>query len=300
MAKPHRVALENVVMRARSPARMTTRPLAARRETMSWISLAAVLICLLSACAPNALADQARSSPLPLDTPTSSLTPADEEIWGLWRRGAHSRSLESLGCQACHPADAQGGTASQIAWRNPDTGEPETMTDSRELCGNCHPEALDMLHASKGFHATLQCTLCHDPHRLNADCTSSGCHPSVSADLEVIASLAVEPGHETTEPHHCGGSSCHAVATQVARSGSLQHIGIQHAYLTCAACHDTAGMEVGPDPQGFGWNTWLPGAGSEGRRPFFSHNLQRQVGCECCHFEANRWELPYPVTNDKP
>ena len=268
-----------------------------QRMIVGWIAVAT--LCLASACAPDAHAVEAPPSSLPLPTLTPTLSQVQQEIWGLWRRGGHSKTVENLRCETCHQVNANGEAVSEIVWRNPDTGSYEAVSNSIELCGECHREVLEIRHTSLDPHATFQCTVCHEPHRVNARCTSSGCHPSVAADLEIINNLAIEPGHETTEPHHCGGNSCHAVATQVAQSGNLLHIGVQHAYLTCAACHDAAGMEIGPVPNSSQWNTWLPAAGSVEKRPFFSHSIQRQVDCERCHFEGNLWELPYPVTNIK-
>ncbi len=99
-------------------------------------------------------------------------------------------------------------------------------------------------------------------------------------------------GHNTGMDTLCNGSGCHSVATQVATMPFSVH-GAQHTGVTCAACHDADGLEVGPQDNGSTWVPWRSYKidGEATSIPFSSHNLQYQVDCSRCHYEDNPWDL---------
>ena len=206
---------------------------------------------------------------------------------------------QAVDCDVCHSPLANGGFSTDVSYWNPETGGYEEVQDTSELCRNCHrqSESIDnSIDMGTGMHAKLGCTACHEPHRGTASCTNSTCHASLEAEVTVIGRLYMPPGHENAEPHDCGGAQCHSAATQVAQDNSFLHIGNYHGNLTCSACHDATGMEVEPGDDFLEWNTWQPVTwdGQEGKRPKFSHNVQREVDCTRCHYEANPWRLPVP------
>jgi hypothetical protein len=65
--------------------------------------------------------------------------------------------------------------------------------------------------------------------------------------------------------------------------------------VTCWACHDGAGLEVGPDEEN-NWVAFLPGA----MVPYASHNISKQALCERCHFMNNPWKLSEEVSVSNP
>jgi hypothetical protein len=65
--------------------------------------------------------------------------------------------------------------------------------------------------------------------------------------------------------------------------------------LTCMACHDASGLDVGPPPddEGGKWVTQLTTVGRAGPTTTFvlSHSIVHDVACDRCHFEENPNEL---------
>ena len=76
--------------------------------------------------------------------------------------------------------------------------------------------------------------------------------------------------------------------------------------MSCAACHDSAGWEVGPHPETGIWVTFSPWSlvlqdgederlAETGTMPFSSHDLDLEVNCDRCHFSGNPWDLTEAV-----
>ncbi len=202
----------------------------------------------------------------------------------------------AVDCKICHRPLENGEYSSEVSYWNQETGKYEEVVNNDELCKKCHrkSEGIDnSVDLGSGMHANLGCTDCHEPHRATASCANSACHTKVAEDLKIIDKLAVLPGHETGSPHSCGEAGCHGTATQIAQDKSLPHIGIEHGNVTCSSCHDATGKEVAPIGDSLGWNTWqqVTWDGKEGKRPYFSHNVQRTVNCTRCHYQDNPWHL---------
>lgn len=70
-----------------------------------------------------------------------------------------------------------------------------------------------------------------------------------------------------------------------------------HQAVTCAACHDGSGLEVGPDEEMGRWFTFLPSTSipNGSHFAFTSHNIVLEVDCSRCHFAGNPWSLPENV-----
>ena len=109
-------------------------------------------------------------------------------------------------------------------------------------------------------HADFTCTQCHDAHSTIASCSSLICHPETTDTSTTIV------GHDE-----------------------------DHQAVTCWACHDGAGLEVGIDELE-NWVTFAPGHTTS----YASHNIVTQVSCERCHFINNPWDLSIDVSAGTP
>lgn len=173
------------------------------------------------------------------------------------------QTWESISCKVCHQSDKKGNLQPEIKWLEVAAlDEYSTVADATALCMKCHAPENQREHVSiqlAGVHAAFQCIQCHNTHTLSASCANSACHTDV---------LAI-PGHDA-----------------------------DHRAVACVACHDAAGMEVGPGEDQATWQTfavWTYTALGEQEQtsviPFTSHNIQKSVTCERCHFEDNPWGL---------
>jgi hypothetical protein len=245
-----------------------------------------LILLFLSGCGPSAIGETPVLSPSPKidETPTPALSFEDQKIWDLWQRSMHGRKKSNVPCDTCHLVEIVGQSY-------------KVGTASKDLCIQCHSEVIEMKEQATDVHSQLDCIFCHDPHALTGSCSNSVCHPDVASDLDILAGIAVPPGHESTGTQSCAGGSCHIVATQVAFDGRITHISPQHSFLSCAACHDALNLDVGPLENNIHWDTWLPAAHGEEAKPFASHVFQREVQCARCHFKDNPWKLRFPVGN---
>jgi len=146
-----------------------------------------------------------------------------------------------------------------------------------EICLKCHDTSNIPDHGEvsvAGDHAGMLCTDCHPPHSATASCDSVDCHP---------ADPAADPiqGHDD-----------------------------DHQNVSCAACHDSAGWEVGPDEESGFWTTYSPWSHeikigeadtivNTGIIPFTSHEIVLEALCERCHFSDNPWGLGDNVETPK-
>jgi hypothetical protein len=76
--------------------------------------------------------------------------------------------------------------------------------------------------------------------------------------------------------------------------------GSVHIDVACVACHDASGLEVGPIEGKGQWKTFRTTEllGRSSREPYQSHNLQREVACDRCHYADNPWGLVAEVGGD--
>jgi hypothetical protein len=204
--------------------------------------------------------------------------PTDEEI-----RIAPGNDLVSeedwvsISCNQCHEVD-ENGTAGKVAWLNPISMQYQEVNTTTELCEKCHVTTTGNAFGSGVDHKiTLggsahlnyggfigdvpppqYCTDCHDPH--------------------------------TTVPKEC--ADCHDVANLDTHiMGKNFHL----AKVSCIACHDSAGYDVGPppdDPEGM-WTTQetTMGRGGPSTDAVISHSPTHEVLCNKCHFAENPWGL---------
>ena len=180
-----------------------------------------------------------------------------------------------VSCVMCHQADKKGNIQPEISWLEiPALDEYVEVDSPSELCIKCHDTEGIAEHGQVQVgsgHEDMQCLECHSPHSTTATCVTGDCHASVLSAEDQI------PGHDE-----------------------------DHKDVSCAACHDSAGWEVGPHPETGIWVTYSPWTyvvkvGEEdsiqqtGTVPFSSHDLGLAVNCEQCHFSGNPWGLTESV-----
>jgi hypothetical protein len=223
-------------------------------------------------------------------------TPAME--WVLLNQSPHAGSFD---CNVCH--ESSGTTiSSPIAWWNQESGQYEPVADSNALCGQCHHD-IETLRQRVGtkdaVHTGFECTSCHNPHSTVALCSQSGCHETVRPESVIPPATPSGGLHPNVGASFCGGPNCHPAATQAALSSNSIH-GATHSSVSCSACHDASGMQVGPSKE---LGTWVPLRTTEVggvaiARPYESHDIQTKVDCSRCHFEGNEWGLPSVTGNE--
>jgi hypothetical protein len=163
-------------------------------------------------------------------------------------------------CKVCH-AEKKGEVQPEVLWLEIAAIEEYAEVSSySELCSKCHLAGKVAGHVSvqvQGDHQGYECTECHQAHDTGITCSSAGCHQ------DVLGADAGIPGHDE-----------------------------DHASVGCEACHDAAGMRVGPHPETGEWTTFIPvEAGEVEWRSFVSHDTAIKVDCERCHYDDNPWDL---------
>jgi hypothetical protein len=165
-------------------------------------------------------------------------------------------------CNICHKVDKKGNVEAEFAWLEiAPLGEYADVASPSELCLKCHTAADVPGHSTiqlGGDHPDYICTDCHSAHDTSTSCDAVGCHP------DVIEPVTPIPGHDQ-----------------------------DHRSVTCGACHDASGMEVGPDKESGLWTTFISGSAEDGvdRFPYTSHNVVLDARCDRCHFVNNPWGL---------
>jgi hypothetical protein len=185
---------------------------------------------------------------------------------------------KAIPCETCHVMTD--GYAGETAWLNPIKMEYESVASTTELCEKCHVETtgnafgsgvthrIDFLGSAHlnygGFLGEeappTYCTDCHDPH--------------------------------TAEPLQC--ADCHAEAIETPEHAFGAYASMRDT-VTCMACHDASGADVGPHPSDESglWVTTMTemGRGGPSTSAIISHSIVYEVSCDRCHFEGNAYDL---------
>jgi hypothetical protein len=202
------------------------------------------------------------------DAPTMAFV--EEEDWA------------NITCENCHEL-AENGAIEGIAWLNVIDGEYTEMATSAELCSKCHLTSAGV-SVTGGTGVTHEIYLGGSAHKEWAglknpevprpdDC--SDCHDA-----------------HTQKPKLC--EDCHA---EVLTSDThIKGMNAMHTNVSCMACHDAEGLEVGPHPDEALGGLFVTQVSSVGRAGpvteyMKSHSPQWQVNCDRCHFTENPWEL---------
>jgi hypothetical protein len=224
-----------------------------------------------------------------------------------------------IGCEVCHVV-TDGLAESGIGWLNPTTGYHETVANATELCEKCHLDNQTLRHKrdlGENAHADFECVQCHDSHSVKANCRN--CHPIVMMDTTAVT-LEHPSAKNNDECRSCHPKAwdehdrdiklagdddcmnCHDELMVEAKQtpASLAHSSV-HLAVSCVACHDASGLEVGPIE---GQNLWMTFRttellGHSQTEPYQSHNLQKKVDCGRCHYPGNPWDIPESIQVSK-
>lgn len=220
----------------------------------------------------------------------------------------------NIGCEVCHRME-DNRVSPEVLWLDNSTGYYETIATNQDLCEKCHVTS-GMIQRGILFgehtHQGYSCTDCHDPHSTMASCVNSGCHANVLAESLLPSSQHANlTNSEQCLVCHTEGMQLHDMETQ--RTGNSDclncHIDMnnvqadqtsppfhskRHTRVDCVACHDASGMEVGLANNESRWTTFRTIQSPSGISTdvFSSHDLQKEVVCQKCHFEDNIWALP--------
>lgn len=162
-------------------------------------------------------------------------------------------------CKICHKVDKKDNILPEVAWLEiAPLGEYATVASASELCLKCHTAGDIPGHTTievAGAHAGYECTQCHSPHDTQASCDTVGCHEQSTTAI---------PGHDA-----------------------------DHQAVSCVACHDGNGVEVGLDGETSQWVTFAAFSSDPGIEsiPFISHNVIREASCQRCHYTDNPYGL---------
>jgi hypothetical protein len=169
-------------------------------------------------------------------------------------------------CFVCHEKDKKDNIQPEYTWLEIAAIEEYAPVDTpTELCQKCHNEADVPGHAVfllGGAHSDYECIECHDAHDTVASCGAVDCHEDVIGPATPIA------GHDD-----------------------------DHMMVSCEACHDGGGLDVGPREDDGIWKTFMlvPSGDGEVSIAYTSHNIVLDAPCERCHFVANPWGLTEAV-----
>ena len=184
----------------------------------------------------------------------------------------------AIPCETCHVME--GEFATEIAWLNPISMDYVAVSNSTELCEKCHVSTTGNAFGSAVDH---KITLGGSAHLNYGGFISEEAPPTYCTDCH-------DP--HTAEPKQC--VDCHAEAVEKAEHAGGAY-GMMKDTVTCMACHDASGADVGPHPDEDNdlWVTQLTtvGRGGPSTSAVISHSIVFTVACDRCHFEENVWEL---------
>src|SRR5574340_257264 len=221
-------------------------------------------------------------TPTPLPTPL----PDQSEIVAAWQGSPHGNTYDegkgpNTWCSRCHspqnwdPESFIGPPPSCFSCKMPTdkeiriaAGNPVRSAVSHKITlgGPAHLNYAGFIDEVK---PPTYCTDCHDPH--------------------------------TQQPKQC--VDCHEIDPAAHAGGKYA---LMADKLTCMACHDSSGAEVGPNPDeaaGGVWTTLLTEQGRSGptTSAIVSHSIQYTVACNRCHFDGNTLGLTvYNETGEIP
>lgn len=182
-------------------------------------------------------------------------------------------------CMTCHVVD-ENGIAGELAWYNPVKEDWQEVNTPTEVCEKCHVTTTGNAFGSAVDH---QITFGGSAHLNYGGFLGEVPPPTYCSDCHDPHSL---------EPKQC--EDCH---TEVSSSDTHMkgYNAIMLDDLTCMACHDASGADVGPppdDPEGK-WVTQLTtfGRGGPSTDVVISHSVVYTVACDRCHSKENRFGL---------
>ena len=180
-------------------------------------------------------------------------------------------------CDTCHRTE-EGVVLEGNAWLNPITMEYQDVNTTTELCEKCHVTTVGNSFGSGVEH---KITLGGSAHLNYGGFLGEVAPPTYCSDCH-------DP--HTGTPKMC--EDCHEIDIAAHAKGKYAEMGI----VSCMACHDAEGYDVGPHPDEEMGGIWVPQETTQGRggpttSAVISHSIVYEVACDRCHFEENPWEL---------
>jgi len=182
-------------------------------------------------------------------------------------------------CAQCHEVDENGTASAELAWLAPIALTYEEILSPNELCIKCHTNAAGAKVSSAGLSANHEVILGGSAH-LNY----AGEWPQADRPQYCIDCHNAHTG-ETTQ--------CVACHTDTADTHT--RVAAMMETVTCMACHDASGSDVGIAKEGGLFTTIVTNPGRGGGPPttseIISHSIVYMVSCNRCHFEGNAYDL---------
>jgi len=184
----------------------------------------------------------------------------------------------AIPCESCHVM--VDGFATEIAYLNPITMEYKAVSNSTELCEQCHVSTTGNAFGSAVDH---KITLGGSAHLNYGGFMGDDAPPTYCTDCHDA---------HTAEPKQC--VDCHEEDINTAEHAGGMY-GVMKDTVTCMACHDASGADVGPHPDEDN-DLWVPQLTTMGRAgpstaAIVSHSIVFTVDCDRCHYEENAYEL---------
>ena len=186
-------------------------------------------------------------------------------------------------CESCHEVDANGTASPQIAWLNPISMDYVAVNTSTELCEKCH---VTTNGNSRGSAVDHKITLGGSAHLNHVGFQGDVAPPQYCGDCH-------DP-HDNQSKPAC--EDCHAVReldTHIKGKNAI------HTQVTCMACHDSSGLDVGPTvdeskEEGLCVTqfTDMAARGGPSTVDVVSHSPTYEVLCSKCHIEDSPYGLP--------
>ncbi|MEE9599031.1 MAG: hypothetical protein V3V66_01075 [Anaerolineales bacterium] len=185
---------------------------------------------------------------------------------------------KAIPCESCHVME--NGFAIKNAWLNPISMEYQEVSNTTELCEKCHVTTTGNAFGSAVDH---KITLGGSAHLNYGGFLGDEAPPTYCTDCH---------DSHTTEPKQC--VDCHQEDIEKAEHAGGFY-GVMKDTVTCMACHDASGADVGPHPDEDN-DLWVPqvttmGRGGPSTDAVVSHSIVYDVACDRCHFAENAWEL---------
>jgi hypothetical protein len=182
-------------------------------------------------------------------------------------------------CAQCHDLDEHGTASAELAWLAPITMQYEEINTPNELCMKCHTNPAGAKVSSAGLSANHEINLGGSAHMNYAGEWPQADRPKYCTDCHNAHS------GETKQCVDCH-TDTDATHTRVAPMMDT---------VTCMACHDASGSDVGRATEDGLFTTIKTTAGRGGApattAEIVSHSIVYMVSCNRCHKDGNKYGL---------
>lgn len=181
-------------------------------------------------------------------------------------------------CAQCHEVDENGTASNEIAWLSPKSLVYEPLNTPNELCAKCHVDGTG-----------------------NKGSAGGGADHSIDLGGSAHANFAGE-WPQADRPQYCtdchdahSGETKQCVDCHTTTADTHAKVAPMLDTVTCMACHDVSGAEVGYAVEGGPFTTLLTTPGTRGApdtvAEIVSHSIVWEVDCTRCHSAGNPWDL---------